>query len=105
MYVRKCVCESLDIMCGGTEDRRVKRRKAHEGVLELCSKHRSQMTLLLKPPGSSAETNSTIFEYSIITVPFECLNTYTNYLGKYVIGPHVIHMFRNGEFKEVLHEV
>ena len=40
--------------------------------------------------GSSAETNSTIFEYSIVTVPFECLSTYTNYLGKYVIGPHVM---------------
>ena len=38
----------------------------------------------------SAETNSTIFEYSIVTVPFECLSTYTNYLGKYVIGPHVM---------------
>jgi len=48
---------------------------------------------------SSAETNSAIFEYLIVTVPFECLSTYTNYLGKYIIGPHVIYVFRNGEFK------
>ena len=39
---------------------------------------------------TSAETNSAIFEYSIVTVPFECPSTYTNYLGKYVIGPHVM---------------
>ena len=50
----------------------------------------------------SAETNSAIFEYSIVTVPFECLSTYTNYLGKYVIGPHVMfHVFQNGELVRV----
>jgi len=49
---------------------------------------------------SSAETNSAILKYSIVTVPFECLSTYTNYLGKYVIGPHVtFHVFQNGEFE------
>lgn len=48
----------------------------------------------------SAEMNSAIFEYTIVTVPLECLSTYMNYLGKYVIGPHVMfHVFLNGEFK------
>jgi len=49
---------------------------------------------------ASAETNSAIFEYSIVTVPFKCFSMYTNYLGRYVIGPHVMfHVFRNGKFK------
>jgi len=38
----------------------------------------------------SAETNSAIFDYLIVTVPFKCISMYTNYLGKYVIGLHVM---------------
>ena len=77
-------------------------KQGHSSLCGVASLPLRQFLIMKSKPCMyySAETNSAIFKYSIVTVPFECLSTYMNYLGKHVIGPHVtFHVFQNGEFE------